>query len=361
MRKQSKNKFLFVISIITAVFLFVVVLAPPVLIYYSVYAFEDNSSTETKIMPVSNPDDFFSNLTKEFGGNRINILLIGLDHDQSRKERGEDSLPDTIMIASFKLHPAEVNLVNIPRDSYVRIYDPDGREIYDKINHSFRHGYRNAADNEDPHERGLETTLKTIEDFLGDVSLSGYVALNMDGAMEIVDSMGGLYYEVDVEVRSHLGTGRLQLEEGYQHLDGRKFVDYIRNRAEHQGGESKRIERQQDIMIALFDQFKRDGRLFNLPGIYRVISSQLETDMNIGQIGALGLLGMTVNPDNIETFVFGGSGQLSYQHGQNIWYLVIDEKARVDTIEEVFGVTVDKNPQISLPGPYNPESEDETD
>lgn len=357
MEHKNRNKSVYIIIILALILLFATVLAPPALMYYSAYNSNSIDVPENgSILPI-NSGDYISRLTEQLGGDKINILLLGLDEDQKRQERGDLCRPDTIMVASFKFYPAEVSLVNIPRDSYVKIYDPQGREKYDKINHSYMYGYRRAESNQDPHESGLEYILNTIRDFLGGVPIHGYVVLDMEDAETIVDSMGGLYYDVEVEVRSHLGQGRLLVEKGEQHLDGKKLMDYVRNRAQHQGGESERIARQQDIMIALFKQFKQDGRLMELPGFYRAVSKNIETNLSVSQIGAMGILGMRVDPEEINTYLFTGRGQLSYQNDQNIWYLVIDEEERVHIIREVFGVYVEKRPQLTLPGPFYPEPE----
>lgn len=357
MENKSRKKTILMIIILAMVLLFAVVMAPPVLLYYSAHAFAIADAPENgSALPVSS-GDYISQLTDQLDGDKINIVLLGLDGDKRRQERGDLCRPDTIMVASFQFHPPEVSLVNIPRDSYVKIYDPEGRARYDKINHSYMYGYRRAESNHDPHQSGLEYTLKTIIDFLGGVSIHGFVVLDMENAATIVDTMGGLYYDVEVEVRSHLGHGRLLVEKGKQHLDGQKLMDYVRNRAQYQGGESERIARQQDIMIALFKQFKQDGRLLDLPGFYRTVSQNIETNLSISQIGAMGILGMRVDPDEIKTYLFTGRGQLSYQNGQNIWYLVIDEEERVHIISEVFGVDVEKRPQLTLPGPSYPEPE----
>ena len=49
------------------------------------------------------------------------------------------------MIASINFRKASVAIVNIPQDSY----EINGEEGYDKINHSYMHGYVRRG--EDPH------------------------------------------------------------------------------------------------------------------------------------------------------------------------------------------------------------------
>lgn len=289
-----------------------------------------------------------------FDSDRINLILLGFDRASSRDKGQSLFRPDTIMIASINIKDPGVALVSIPRDSFVKIH---GTDTYDKINHSYMHGYYLAVEGEDPHESALKTTLLTIQDFLGGIPIHGYLNVDMDGAAGVIDSIGGVYYDVEFDVRSDFGRGRILLEEGYQLLDGRQFMHYVRNRAGDQGGERGRTERQQEILIALFDQLKSGGSLIKIPEIYRGVVASVDTSLNTTQIAALGLFGLRVDSAQITTNFFSGHGQLSYRNGQNIWYLVINEEERVETIREVFGATVDKRDQITLPGPVTPEPE----
>ena len=131
------------------------------------------------------------------------------------------------MIASLNFKSNEVSLVSIPRDSYVKIA---GTEIYDKINHSYMYGH-GLPDVKDPHQSGIDTTIRTIEDFLGGIPIHYYVTVDMDGVREVVDQVGGVYFDVKYPVRSDYGRGYLMLDQGYQLLDGKKFLIFVRDRS----------------------------------------------------------------------------------------------------------------------------------
>ncbi|NLA11417.1 MAG: LCP family protein [Firmicutes bacterium] len=286
---------------------------------------------------------------RHFDGKVINIALLGFDRDADRDRYYRLYRPDTIMIASIDLREVSLALVSIPRDSYVKIHGTGG---YDKINHTYMYGHDRRGV-EDPHRSGIETVLKTIEDFLGGVPVHYYISLDMDGVVEIIDRLGGFYYDVDVECKTNYGRGRTYLEKGYQHLNGNQFLNYVRYRAAD--GDLSRAERQQRIMVAAFRQLRRQGRLRELPGIYRSLSENVETDLSIRQLIALAMLGGKVEPDTIRTFVFGGEMQYAPRGSIDaLNYWVIDEQARVELIVEMFGVKVPLLPQMVLPGPRQP-------
>ncbi len=281
----------------------------------------------------------------------INLALLGFDRNADRDKQYRLYRPDTIMLFSINLPKASVTLISIPRDSYVRINGTDG---YDKINHAYMYGHDRPGV-EDPHRSGLETVLKTIEDFLGGIPVHYYVSLDMDGVAEIIEHLGGFYYDVDVEVRSRMGRGSLLLEKGYQHLNGAKFLYYVRDRAN--GGDLGRTQRQQKILIEAFRQLRRQGRLKALPGIYRALTENVETNLSPRQLASLALFGTRVEPDTIKTYFV--SGEMQYAPRGSIDalnYWVIDEEARVNLIKEIFGIQVALLPQMVLPGPRRPEA-----
>ncbi|MFO7953046.1 MAG: LCP family protein, partial [Bacillota bacterium] len=146
---------------------------------------------------------------------------------------------------------------------------------------------------------------------------------------------------------------------GYQLLDGKKFLHYVRNRGDAQGGDLGRAGRQQEMMIVLLDQITKPRGLIRAPALYRAITDSVEMDLHNFQLAALGLFGLRVNPSEIESHVLGGRGQLSYRDGRNIYYLVTDEDHRVEVIERVFGLKVDHRAIPTLQGPVVEEEPEE--
>ena len=278
---------------------------------------------------------------------QFNIVLLGFDRSESRIQAQNLFRPDTIIIAAVNFRTAEVSLLSIPRDSYVKI---SGSETYDKINHAYAYGFLRAVEGEDPHQSGLQTTLSTIEDLLGGVPLHEYMALDIDGGANIIDIIGGLQYDVEFEMRIKSGKREFTLEEGYQQLDGNQFMGYVRYRSNQHGGDWGRIERQQKILIALLKKLKSEGRLRDLEDIRRLADQYIETNLSIYQVATLAAFALRFNFADINTFILDGQGQLSYRDGQHTWYWVINEEKRVDTIKEIFGVTVEKVPSPEIPG-----------
>jgi polyisoprenyl-teichoic acid--peptidoglycan teichoic acid transferase len=285
-------------------------------------------------------------------GRTFNILLLGFDRSADREEQMSLFRPDTIMIAAVDFSSGKVSLVSIPRDSYVSI---NGSDTFDKINHSYMYGYQRKTEGEDRHQGGIDTVIRTIEDFIGGIPIHAYFIVDMDGAKEIVDAVGGVVIEVENDVRSNYGRGDIQVAAGRQRLDGDTFMQYVRSRADNLGGERGRTQRQQKALIALFSQLLSARGFISLPAFYRAVDTNIETSLNALQLLTLGLFGLRLDYDLIEGYVFAGEGKLSNRNGNNIYYLVIDNDYRLEIINRVFGLQVERLDPPYLPGPIAPE------
>ena len=285
-------------------------------------------------------------------GRTFNILLLGFDRSAAREEQMSLFRPDTMIIAAVDFSSGKVSLVSIPRDSYVRI---SGSDTYDKINHSYMYGYYRKAEGEDRHQSGLDTVIRTVEDFLGGIPIHAYLIVDMDGAREIVDAVGGVVIDVEKDVRSNYGRGDILVAAGRQRMDGAAFMQYVRSRADNLGGERGRTQRQQKALIALFNQLLSSRGIISLPAFYRAVNSNIETSFNPLQLLVLGLFGFRLDYDRLEGYVFAGEGKLSNRNGSNIYFLVIDDDYRLEIIELVFGLQVERLDLPYLPGPVAPE------
>jgi polyisoprenyl-teichoic acid--peptidoglycan teichoic acid transferase len=285
-------------------------------------------------------------------GRTFNVLLLGFDRSADREEQMSLFRPDTMMIVAVDFSSSKVSLVSIPRDSYVNI---NGSDIHDKINHSYMYGYQRKTEGEDRHQGGIDTVIRTIEDFIGGIPIHAYFIVDMDGAKEIVDAVGGVVIEVENDVRSNYGRGDILVVAGRQRLDGAAFMQYVRSRADNLGGERGRTQRQQKALIALFSQLLSARGFVSLPAFYRAADTNIETSLNTLQLLTLGLFGLRLDYDLIDGYVFAGDGKLSGRNGNNIYYLVIDDDYRLEIINRVFGLQVERLDPPYLPGPVAPE------
>ena len=311
----------------------------------------------------SDNQDGTPDMNSFFSGRKIiNIALLGHDSDDKRVKKrlkGYTGLVDTIMIAAVNIKTGEVDIVSIPRDSYVPIYNQG--KYKDKINSANFWGWSDGLPGvEDPVEAGIITQVETISAVLGDVPIHFYVTVDMEAVVEIVDIMGGVWY--DVPKRTYHKSGRIIAEAGYQRLSGKKFLDYVRSRVD--GGDYQRAKKQQNVMVALFQQFKQSNQLVNIPQILLSMNNKVKTNLSLEQIAALAILGTRkVDSKEITTHTIEGTlawGAIPGRAEGNNYYL-IDHKQRVQLIEEIWGKVVKPGPPDTLLPAKKETKETETD
>lgn len=308
-----------------------------------------------------NDDDGILDINEAFDENIINIALFGFDRNEARDETHDSYRPDTLMVAAVNLETGQVDVINIPRDTLVPIYDRGGGR--DKINASYYYGWSTAitglTDPQERHESGLNSVRQTVSMALN-VPIHYWVSLDMDGVSEIIDILGGVWY--DVETNVYTGHGNLVVEAGYQRLSGRQFLWYVRNR-DFALGDIQRNKNQQQIMVAAFEQFSRANKLLKAPEVYMNMRNNVETNLTVEQMASLALFAThNIRPDNINTHIMPGSlgmGRMSENVSFSSWYYLIDQQARVELIKDIWGISVDPRPTDTLYPPLPDEEPDD--
>lgn len=265
---------------------------------------------------------------KEFAKNRVNILILGLDRSAERENWGSFRT-DTMLLLTIDFDNNDVDLISVPRDSYVRIYETqnkDGSPKYAKINSAFSSGGGAKKD-------GYKYAMETVSYVLGGVKVHHYVAFDMQVVKDVTNAMGGVDYDVDIEVNMNGRT----IKPGFQHLDGQAVLDYCRQRKG--SSDIARIDRQQRMLIAIFNQMKSTRQIFNIPSIYQAVSSNIDTSLTFEQICSLALFATKIDMSNIERHTLPGKG-LYFEHS-SFWVLDMTQVEKLT--RQVFGI---KNPAI---------------
>lgn len=205
-----------------------------------------------------------------------NILLLGSD------ARGkENSRSDTIMIASYNPDKGTYKLTSIMRDTYVDI-PGHGKN---KINTAFALG-------------GPELLRQTIKENF-EVELQYYSIVDFEGFVHLVDEAFPDGVEVNVEKKMSENIG-VTLEPGVQKLDGKHLLGYVRFRQDAVG-DFGRVERQQNVIKEVGNQFASIQTLPKLPKLVGVLTPYINTNMDTGDILFIGKGFLSKDNRNIET------------------------------------------------------------
>ena len=275
----------------------------------------------------------------------VNIGLLGFDRGWNREEYGEYLFrPDMLAVLSIDFDQDTIAVVRIPRDSYVPIHGTGG--FHDKINHSYYYGYR-SGNSDDAHADGIRNTLLTVSNVLGGIPIHYYISVDMYSIIELVDAVGGIYYESEQEIiDKHWEVGRVLVPEGPQVMDGKTYLRYLQYRDDATNQDYGRIDRQMNLLKATYIHLREQGKITDLPAVYRIYKDYVETDLTYKQIAALAYYAaeFEMNEDNPAFYTVEGDGQMK----DGIWYQVLFQNRRVAIIKEVFGIEAQPWPPIVL-------------
>ncbi|MBZ2196470.1 LCP family protein [Occultella gossypii] len=228
-------------------------------------------------------------------GTAVNLLLVGSD-DRSGENQSigggnvESGIrSDTVIVAHISADRSRVELISIPRDSWVDIPAcelPDGSmsaPTTGKFNKAFHQGGQTGDVG-----YAAACTIRTIES-LTDVRIDGFVAVDFGGFVDMVDAIGGIPICIPEDIDDD--NAHLQLSAGEQVLDGTQALGYARVRKSiGDGSDIGRIGRQQALLGATVRQVLNQNVLTDAPRLYQFLdaaTASLTTSSNYASIAAM--------------------------------------------------------------------------
>ncbi len=229
------------------------------------------------------------------GAERVNILVMGIDQ---REFEDGPWRTDTMLVLTIDPITKSAGMLSIPRDLWVPI--PGYNEGRINQAHFFGELY-------DYPGGGPGLAVKTVQYNLG-VPIHYYGRFNFTAFEELVDIIGGVDVYVEEEINDDTypdeayGYDPLHIPAGWQHLNGEMALKYARTR-HSLDGDFGRAKRQQQVIMAIFDQVTRLELLPQLasraPDLWQMLQGAVETDLTLDQIIALAQLASDVSPDDI--------------------------------------------------------------
>mgnify|MGYP001028434674 CR=1 FL=1 len=260
----------------------------------------------------------------------VNVVLLGLHNRQEDNTFGEVYFVDTILIAAVNFDQNAVDLLSVPRDSYVEIA---GSGVEDRIRQAYSYGFEESDDEVDPHEKGLKRTIETIENYFDCIDLHYSVAMDIQGLKQVIDSLGGVYYNVEKPMIGF--TPQESLEAGPQQLDGQGYITYLTYREEDARDDLNRIGRQKALLMATYEYFKEMGLFRYIIPVYEGYRGHVRTDLSFNQIAALTLFAAErLEAEDIYDYSLQGEYFLDREKG--VYYLQLDEDSCQALVEDIF-------------------------
>jgi polyisoprenyl-teichoic acid--peptidoglycan teichoic acid transferase len=188
----------------------------------------------------------------------FSVLLLGVD-----EREGDRGRSDSIIVLTVNPNTNSVKMLSIPRDTRTEIV---GKGTQDKINHAYAFG-------------GVEMSIATVENFL-DIPIDYYVQINMEGFKDIVDAVGGVTVDNDLDF-NYEGTS---FPKGELTLNGEKALKYSRMRYEDPRGDFGRQLRQRQVIKAIIDEGASLSSLTNFGNIFQALGTNVKTDLTFDEM-----------------------------------------------------------------------------
>ncbi|WP_017470838.1 LCP family protein [Amphibacillus jilinensis] len=247
-----------------------------------------------------------SNLTQKKLDDRenLNILLLGIDADSEESGRS-----DAMMVMSLKPETDEMTLVSIPRDTRTTII---GRGTEDKINHAFAFG-------------GPDMAIETVENFLG-IDLDFFVRINMEGLEELVDELGTITINNELE----FSQGGYQFPLGPIDLNGDMTMNYVRMRKQDPDGDFGRTERQRKVIEGIINEGATISNATRIVEFTDILGNNMGTNLEFNDMLTL-LQHYRNTRRNFESYQIQGSGTMI----NNIYYYLVPDEEIIKVREMI--------------------------
>lgn len=246
----------------------------------------------------------------------ISILILGLDEEDGSRRS------DSIMVATINPGDKSTKLVSIPRDTLITLPNSERQEKFNALYAIY----------------GISGVIDYVEEYLS-IPISFYATLNFDGLVDLVDAVGGITVDSPLSFTvqdSEENMNAIEIEEGWQDLNGEQALGYARMRKQDPRGDFGRQERQRQVIETLIDELMSFGSIANLTPILNAIRPNLQTNMSGQQIMAVAS-NYRGAAETIESIEILGVDDYVYipEYGQQLYVYLPFEQSLLDLQSEL--------------------------
>jgi polyisoprenyl-teichoic acid--peptidoglycan teichoic acid transferase len=239
----------------------------------------------------------------------MNLVLVGYDKRAEGSSEVTEGRSDTIILVHIDPEKGFLSLLSVPRDLRVVVKGYGHR----KINAAYAFG-------------GGALLIRTIQSELG-VDLDHYVAVDLEAFKAITNALGGVYVDVD---RTY-DDGKIELDPGYQLLDGLNALRFVRTRHD-QNIDFGRMERQQRFLSAVREQVMTWNLPFKLPGLIKGFVDNADTDLSANELIKLAYWVTKLDSGGMKRAeIIGPTGSIN-----GSFYILPSEKAIAAAVQDFF-------------------------
>lgn len=240
----------------------------------------------------------------------VAFVLMGIDS----RDHGGGLNTDVMMVAAFNPTTKKATVVTIPRDTYVEVENYRGR----KANRFYADGYvvatRDKGMSKEAADLEAKKMVKEVMGKLFDIDIKYASMINFQGFSDVVDALGGVDVNVDMRMKyrdTRDGTD-IDLQPGFQELDGKEALDFVRYRKSNDGknmsSDFDRNRRQAEVMSAILDKLVSLGGITKISNVIEAVGKNISADMHKQEITRM-----------LETYYTIRSGDIEFISLEGVW------------------------------------------
>lgn len=248
------------------------------------------------------------------------VLIMGVSEDISVE------LTDTMMLAGYNPDTGKAFIVSIPRDTFVG-ESQSSAKARDKINSQYN--------------RGVENSIQAVESLTG-IQVDNYVVVKTSMLVEIVDLIGGVEFDVPIDMDYDDPTQDLHihLSKGVQTIDGDKAEQLLRFRHNNNGtsypssygdNDHGRMRTQREFIKATAQQTLKVENIFKINDLINTVSENLITDLSTKEMLAYVPKLAVFNTENLEMTALTGTNKMI----NGISFFLADDEENKNMINEL--------------------------
>lgn len=183
------------------------------------------------------------------------------------------SLSDVNIILAINPNTRRILMVHIPRDYYVPLHGKNG--LKDKLTHAGTIG-------------GIELSMATIGDLL-EIELPYYVRVNFNAVVNLVDAIGGINLNSDVNYSFTCHTDKsCSFHPGLNSVGGKCALAFARERMAYSTGDRHRGENQEQVLEKVIQKVTSSSTLIsNYSSILSALDGTFQTNISTEDITSL--------------------------------------------------------------------------
>jgi LCP family protein required for cell wall assembly len=249
---------------------------------------------------------------------RVNCLLLGV----------KGGLTDTIMLVSFSVDSQKVDIISIPRDTFYHRKGYNG-DAEDKINAAFRKNPLNSA--------------TAVSNILLGMPINYYAVVEDKGVANIIDFIGGIPMDIPFHMKYSDPKDNpplnIDIPKGYQILDGKTSVGFLRYRKGYVEGDLGRVEAQQEFMKSAFKQALNS----DLTKLAAKIQENTVSDLPLSTMLYIVQKSVGMSGENLRTHTMPGNPL-----GEPPWYVYPNTKEIEKMVREIYSLEPEKTTESAI-------------